>query len=63
MNPRENTLQRSLTTLTTTWLSWDPKEHLLQTIHLKLRLVLISNTVGNWASPVFIPEAPKDFIE
>jgi len=40
-----------------------PKEHLLQTIHLKLRLVLMPTQDENWASLVFIPEAAKYFIE
>jgi hypothetical protein len=40
-----------------------PKEHLLQTIHLKLRLVLIANTVRKLASLVFIPGAPKYFMK
>jgi hypothetical protein len=64
MNPRENTLQRSLTTLTTTWLSWNYTQR-----------ALASNDSSQAQSgfdfqhrtklggPAFIPEAPKYFIE
>ena len=40
-----------------------PKKQLFQTIHLKLRPVLISNNSTKLASLAFIPETSKYFIE